>query len=149
VAKEARRTLVGEIVAVGPNLACQVRFASGEQITARISRHTARLMFRVAPGDRVAIEQRGAGRFVVLGHERAVLDAWCVAYLTRDGREVADWFLVGGLICFWGRHGDRGELLSSDDRWYGQLRDYLRRVGAPEYQSLAEEVAASRTRRRI
>ena len=56
---------------------------------------------------------------------------------TSDGRSIADWFLVGGLICFRGRHGDTGELLNSDDRWYAQFRDYLR-LGAPEYESHAE-----------
>jgi translation initiation factor IF-1 len=136
--KPAKRTLAGVIAEVGPGFACKVRLATGEVVPARIPHHVARLMFRVRPGDRVAVEQRAAGSFVVLGHEQAVIDARCAAYLTSDGRSVADWFLVGGLICFRGRHGDTGELLSSDDRWYAQLRDYLRRAGAPEYGSHAE-----------
>ena len=135
--KPAKRIVGGVIVEVGPNLACQVRLVSGEQVPAHIPHHIARVMFRVVPGDLVAVEQHRAGSFVVLGHEQAVIDARCAAYLTSGGRAVADWFVVGGLICFRGRHGGTGELLSSDDRWYAQLRDYLRRAGA-EYESHAE-----------
>jgi translation initiation factor IF-1 len=136
VGSPTKRILSGEIVEVEPNLPCQVRLVSGEQVPTRIPHHIARLMFRVVPGDRVAVEQRGAGSFVVHGHEQAVIDAQCAAYLSRDGRSVADWSLVGELICFRDRrHGDTGELLSSDDRWYAQLRDYSRRVGAHEYGS--------------
>lgn len=140
--KSAKRILRGVITEAAPNLAYRVRLASGELTSVRIPHHIARKMFRIAPGDRVAFEQRGDGPYVVLGHEQVVIDASCVAYLTRNGRSVSDWLLVGGSICFRDRHGDTGELLTSDDRWYAQLRDYLRRVGAPEYGAPAEPGAA-------
>ena len=140
--KTAKRTLGGVIAEMGLGFACKVRLASGEAVPARIPRHVARLMFRVVPGDRVAVEQRSPGPFVVLGHERTVIDARCAAELTRDGRPLADWFLIGELICFWSGHGDIGELLSSDDGWYAHIRDYLRRVCAPEYGSHAEALRA-------
>lgn len=133
--------LSGVIVEMGPNWDCRVRLPSGELVMARIPRHVARLMFRVLPGDRVAVEQRGAGKYVVLGHEQTIIDARCVARLTRDGRVVSDWFLIGDLICFRGPQGDIGELLSSDDVWSEQLRDYLRRAGAPHYSSHTEMVS--------
>ena len=61
-----------------------------------------------------------------------------VATLIRDGRAVTDWFLVGECVCFRGQHGDIGNWLTSDHRLYVAVRSYLRRTGAPEYESHAE-----------
>jgi hypothetical protein len=74
-----------------------------------------------------------------------VIDARCVAYLTHDGQSVADWFLIGDCPCFWSRYGDIGDWLTSDDRLYTAVRDYLRRHGAPVYESHAEAAKAGRT----
>jgi translation initiation factor IF-1 len=65
-----RSVLCGAVVEVGPHLGCSVRLDSGAVVQARIPRRTARLMFRVVPGDRVRVEIRGPESFVVLGHER-------------------------------------------------------------------------------
>jgi hypothetical protein len=66
-------------------------------------------------------------------------EAKIVATLTRNKRSVSDWFLVGDLVCFRDRrYGDIGELLSSDGLWYAAIRAYLRRIGAPEFDSLTE-----------
>ena len=66
---EAEQPVVAGMVAeMGPNLLCRVRLDSGDVISARIPRRTARLMFRVAPGDRVLVQARSSA-FVVLGHE--------------------------------------------------------------------------------
>ena len=64
-------------------------------------------------------------------------DRLVLATLTRDGRSVADWFLVGECPCFRSRYGDIGDWLTSDNRLYNAVRSYLRRVGAPEYESHA------------
>jgi translation initiation factor IF-1 len=136
--KAAKVVLAGVVEVVSPDLSCAIRLDSGEQVQARIPRHTARLILRVVPGDRVAVESRGAGPFAVLGHERVVLDKLIVAHLTQDKRSVSDWFLIGDCVCFWSRHGDIGEWLTSDNRLSSLVRDYLRRIGAPVYESGSE-----------
>jgi translation initiation factor IF-1 len=135
--KRATAVWVGVVEEISPDLSCAIRLDSGEQIHARIPRHTARVMFRVVPGDRVALS-RGSGSFSVLGHERVVLDQLIVAHLTHDKRSVSDWFLIGDSVCFWSQHGDIGDWLTSDDRLAHLVRDYLRRIGAPAYGSHSE-----------
>src|SRR5436305_1778921 len=126
--------LFGEITEVGLNLVgCRVRLSSGEVVPAHIPRHIARAMFRVVPGDRVAVQRRGTGRCVVVGHERVVIDAYAVAHLTLDGRAVGDWFFIEDCPSFWTRHGDIGNWLTSDNRLYRAVCDYLRRYGVPVY----------------
>jgi hypothetical protein len=95
-------------------------------------------MFHIVAGDRVAVEQRGTGPFIVIGHEQTVINAWAVASLTRDGRSVADWFFIDDCPCFWSRDGDIGNWLTSDNWLFSAILDYLRRHGAPAYESLAE-----------
>ncbi len=141
--EHAKAVWAGVIEEISPDLSCVIRLDSGEQVHARIPRHTARLMFRIVPGDRVAVESRGSGSFSILGHERVVLDKLIVAHLTHDKRSVSDWFLVGDCVCFWSQQGDIGDWLTSDDRLYHLVRDYLRRIGAPVYESHSE---ARRTR---
>jgi translation initiation factor IF-1 len=65
-----RPVVPGAVVEMGPNLDCSVRLDSGDVVRALIPRRTARLMFRVVPGDRVWAQACGEGPFVVLGHER-------------------------------------------------------------------------------
>ena len=72
MSSDERPAVSGVVVGMGPNFACSVRLDSGEVVRARIPRPTARLMFRVAPGDRVRVEAHGPGSFVVLGHEQRV-----------------------------------------------------------------------------
>jgi hypothetical protein len=70
----------------------------------------------------------------------ASIDRLVVATLTRNKRSVADWFFIGDSIHFRGPHGDIGDWLTSDDRLFHAVRDYLRRIGAPVYQSSAEAI---------
>ena len=65
------RSLGGVVAEMGQNLDCVVRLGSGELVTARIPKKTARQMFRVVPGNRVLIEQRGSDEYVVLGFDRS------------------------------------------------------------------------------
>ena len=65
------------------------------------------------------------------------LDELVIATLTQDGREVSDWFFIGESICFWGRYGDIGDWLTSDDRLSAALESYLHRMAAPVFESAA------------
>jgi hypothetical protein len=66
-----------------------------------------------------------------------------VAELTHGKRSVSDWFLVAGLPCYWDRFGDPAVRLYSDGALYAAIQAYLRRLGAPEYESFE---AAERSR---
>jgi translation initiation factor IF-1 len=140
LSKHRKTQHAGAIKSVGANLSCVISLDSGNEIQARIPRHTARLMVRAVPGDRVVVESRKPTTYVVLGHEQAVWDRWIVSHLTRDGRSVSDWFLIGECVLFWTRHGDIGSWLTSDDGFYRAVRDYLRRISAPVYESSAEAI---------
>jgi len=63
-------THYGTILQMGPNsFECGVRLDSGEEVKARVPKQTFRLMFRIAPGDRVKVGLGRSGKYVVLGHE--------------------------------------------------------------------------------
>jgi translation initiation factor IF-1 len=66
--------LFGTVIELRPNLCCSVRLDSGEVVQARIPRRTARLIFRVVPGDRVRVELRSQDSFEVIGHERVRIE---------------------------------------------------------------------------
>lgn len=74
-------------------------------------------------------------------------DRLVLATLRRDGRSLDDWFLVGECPCFWSRDDDVGDWLTSDDSLYAAVRGYLRRYGAPAYESHAAAAKARRTSR--
>jgi hypothetical protein len=66
-----------------------------------------------------------------------VPDAEVVAELTFGGQAVADFFLVGGLVC---HVNARGELMArsiDDPELAAATTAYLRRVGAREFDSFA------------
>jgi translation initiation factor IF-1 len=63
--------LCGAIVQFGPDLLCKVRLDNAEDVQAHLPKNTARLMFRLAPGDRVKVGIGRLGEYVVLGHEWA------------------------------------------------------------------------------
>jgi translation initiation factor IF-1 len=144
-----KQIVFGELIGIGPNLACEVRLASGEIVAARIPKHVARMMFRVAPGDRIAIKRRGSGPFVVLGHEQTVIDERLVEYLCFQGKSSTDWFLLGDMPCFWSGEGGIGHLLTSDNQFYAALCDYLKRSGAPIFESYAEAENAGKLYARL
>jgi translation initiation factor IF-1 len=67
---EARWTvLIGTVIELKPNFNCIVHLETGEQVRARIPKATAQRMFRVLPGDRVQVEIREKGQYVIRGFE--------------------------------------------------------------------------------
>jgi translation initiation factor IF-1 len=48
-----------------------VQLLNGSEVVARVPKRTARVMFRIVPGDRVRVIERLPGEFRVLGFDRA------------------------------------------------------------------------------
>lgn len=61
---------VGVVEELGPGLQCQVRLSDGEVVAASIPKDTARVMFRVVPGERVQVSSPLDGKYRVLGFAR-------------------------------------------------------------------------------
>ncbi|MFT3883225.1 MAG: hypothetical protein QM703_26680 [Gemmatales bacterium] len=61
--------LSGTVIELKPNFDCIVLLETGEQVRARIPKETVRGMFRIVPGDRVRVEIRKQGQYVIRGFE--------------------------------------------------------------------------------
>ncbi|VTU02020.1 ---NA--- : [Gemmataceae bacterium] len=63
-------------------------------------------------------------------------DAEVVAELTACGAGVADYFLIGGLVCSVNLRGELMGCSIDDEDLAASAKAFLRRLGAPEYPSL-------------
>jgi hypothetical protein len=65
-----------------------------------------------------------------------VPDSEVIAELTYDGHAVADFFLIGGLVCHVNTRGKLMAAAINDPALAAATVAYLRRVGAREYPSV-------------